>query len=326
MSLIRRRLMLSAGLLAAAALGLNVLAYRHARAMMHFQAGGQRTGKPESLSTAERLKALLSGPVIPRPSSSHTPADLGTNCRVLRIPVTPGITLGAWYCPGPERSPLVILFHGYAGEKSGNLPEARALLELGAAVLLVDFRGSGDSSAAYTTIGFDEAKDVAAAVQYARTQLNPPRIILYGKSMGAAAVLRAVHSCGVEPDAIIVEAVFDRMLTTVKHRFEAMGVPSFPAAQLLVFWGGVQAGFNGFAHNPADYAQRVRCPTVLLHGEVDSRARVEEARRVFANMPGPKAFFSFSGLGHDGAVKQHRSQWEEAMQWGLEEAAKPRAR
>jgi hypothetical protein len=53
--------------------------------------------------------------------------------------------------------------------------------------------------------------------------------------MGAAAVLRAVARCGVQPDAIIVESVFDNMLNTVRHRFEAMGVPSFPGAQLLVF-------------------------------------------------------------------------------------------
>jgi len=37
-------------------------------------------------------------------------------------------------------------------------------------VLLVDFRGSGDSSEAYTTIGFDEAKDVAAVM----------RLVFYG--------------------------------------------------------------------------------------------------------------------------------------------------
>ena len=58
--------------------------------------------------------------------------------------------------------------------------------------------------------------------------------------MGAASVLRSVHSCGVQPDAIIAESVFDRMLTTVRHRFELMGVPSFPCAELLVFWGGRQ--------------------------------------------------------------------------------------
>jgi len=63
---------------------------------------------------------------------------------------TNGIKLGAWYCPGQPGRPLVILFNGYGGEKSGTLPEAKALRDLGLAVLLVDFRGSGDSSESYT--------------------------------------------------------------------------------------------------------------------------------------------------------------------------------
>jgi len=126
-----------------------------------------------------------------------------------------------------------------------------------------------------------EAEDVAAAVRHAQEHLSYSKLILYGQSMGAAAVLRAVHNCGARPDAIIVEAVFDKMLNTVGHRFGAMGLPAFPGAQLLVFWGGIQAGFNGFAHNPVDYAAGVRCPILFLHGDDDPRARLEEARRVW---------------------------------------------
>jgi pimeloyl-ACP methyl ester carboxylesterase len=116
--------------------------------------------------------------------------------------------------------------------------------------------------------------------------------------MGAAVVLRAVHACGVQPDAIIAEAVFDRMLSMVRNRFRIMGVPSFPGAELLVFWGGRQAGFNGFSLNPVDYAASVRCPILFLHGAADPRARIEEARSVFATVPGWKRFKEFPGIGH----------------------------
>ena len=60
--------------------------------------------------------------------------------------------------------------------------------------------------------------------------------------MGAVAILRAVQETGIKPDGVIVEAVFDTMLHAVRHRFEAMGVPAFPSAELLVFWGGVETG------------------------------------------------------------------------------------
>jgi pimeloyl-ACP methyl ester carboxylesterase len=185
----------------------------------------------------------------------------------------------------------------------------------------VDFRGSGESSEAYTTIGYREAEDVAAAVRYAREHLPHARLILYGQSMGAAAVLRAVHACGVQPDAIIAEAVFDRMLSTVRNRFRIMGVPSFPGAELLVFWGGRQAGFDGFSLNPVDYAASVRCPILFLHGAADPRARIEEARSVFAAVPGWKRFKEFPGLGHQAALARFPDEWKATVAQFLRDAA-----
>jgi hypothetical protein len=84
--------------------------------------------------------------------------------------------------------------------------------------------------------------------------------------MGAAAILRAVHAHAIQPDGVILEAVFDTLLNTVRHRFRAMQVPAFPSAELLVFWGGRQWGFDGFEHNPSGYAASVHCPTLLMHG------------------------------------------------------------
>jgi dipeptidyl aminopeptidase/acylaminoacyl peptidase len=266
---------------------LNCAAYRQAYLMTHFRAG-LRTSKPETMNVAQRLKTLLFGVNLPRPHSLLLPIELGPYGRNVTIPGAVGIRLGGWYCPASPEAPLVILFHGYGGEKTDSLNEARVFIELGLSVLLVDFRGSGDSSESYTTLGYDEGDDVAAAVQYARTNLSYSKLFLYGNSMGAAAVLRAVHSCGIIPDAIIVEAVFDRMLSTVRNRFKLMGVPSFPCAELLVFWGGRQFGFNGFKHNPVDYAASVRCPILFLHGTADSRAHLAEARHVYDAVPGPK--------------------------------------
>ena len=299
--------------------GLNLLAYIHAYAMTHFSVGGARTPKPEELSFGEKLKVLCVGTRIPRPESQLPPSALGPECRSLKLTGTKGVMLGAWYCAADPASPLVILFHGYAGDKTGTLPEARAFLQLGLSVLLVDFRGSGESSAAYTTIGYDEAEDVASAVHYARTHLGHPKIVLYGVSMGAAAVLRAVANDQVRPDAIIAEAVFDRMLSTVKNRFEILHVPSFPGAQLLVFWGGWGAGFNAFKHNPADYARAVRCPILFLHGSADPRARVTEARQVFAQVPGSKWFHEFPGVRHEAAVKRFPQEWTETVRSFLAE-------
>ncbi len=289
---------------------LNLLACRHAYIMMHYTRGGQRTDKPEKLSRMQRLGVLLWGVNIPRPRSHLTVEALGAGATARVIPGEGGIKLGAWYCSAGSNAPLVILFHGYTSEKSGTLPEAKAFLEMGCSVLLVDFRGSGDSSESYTTIGYDEGDDVAAAVRYARQNLPSAKIILYGQSMGGAAILRAVSDCGVKPDAIVIEAVFDTLLHTVRHRFEAMHTPSFPNAELLVFWGGAEMGFNGFKHNPVAYAAKVTCPALFFHGSADPRAHVEEARSVYEAVAGPKEFKAFANLGHASGVTRFPDEWK----------------
>ena len=194
------------------------------------------------------------------------------------------------------------------------LPEAKALHELGYASLLVDFRGSGGSAGAATTIGVSEADDVAAAFAYARRTWPGLTVVLFGQSMGGTAVLRAVIVHGLEPPAVILACPFDRLVTTVGNRFGSMGLPAFPAAGLLVFWGGVQHGFNGFRHNPVDYAKRVRCPVLLLQGDLDPRVTPAQARAIFANLAGEKYFELLLGVGHENHATSNPEQWKKAVQ------------
>ena len=100
----------------------------------------------------------------------------------------------------------------------------------------------------------------------------------------------------------------------MRHRFEALGVPSFPGAELLIFWGGRQAGFNGFSHNPVDYAASVRCPILFLHGTADPRAHLEEARHVFDAVPGVKSFEELPGVRHEAGVARFPEKWKAAVE------------
>jgi pimeloyl-ACP methyl ester carboxylesterase len=302
---------------------LNALAYNHAYAMTHFTAGGSRTKGPEKLSIPAKLKTLFVGVNIPRPASARSPSDLSRDCRVLTIAGGKDrLTLSAWYCNRGNETPLVILFHGYATEKTSLLPEARMFLDLGASVLLVDFRGSGDSSESYTTIGVHEAEDVAAVARYARGNLPHSVIVLFGQSMGAVAILRAIQQHGVAPEAVILEAVFDTLFNTARNRFNSMGVPSFPSAYLLVFWGGRQWKFNSFSHNAVEYAKSLNCPALFIHGANDPRATVAEGRRVFAAVPGPKEFKVFKSAGHGSCASLYPDEWKAAVAKVIREAEK----
>jgi alpha-beta hydrolase superfamily lysophospholipase len=300
---------------------LNVVAFGHARAMLRFARVGRQTKNPEDLSPLETLKVLLIGVRVAKPTDSRTPEQLGLPFERHSIPVDGRITLGAWLIPHARPKGGVILFHGFTDVKSQLLLEAAAFHARGFSALLVDFRGSGDSSERYTTVGYLEADDVVAAIRYAGDRLGMHAPILYGRSMGACAVLRALalHDCAVS--AIVLEGVFDRMLTTVKQRFMSMGVPTTPFAQLLVFWGGLMFGFWAFAHNPIAYAARCRVRALMLHGSEDPRATLAQAKTVFDALAGEKRFVVFPGAKHESLIEFDRARWDAAIDQLLAEGS-----
>lgn len=288
---------------------LNAWTFRHAWAMTHFSSGGASTIRPEEMSAWGRAKVLMTGINLPRPVNDKTPADLNLPFESHRVTTADGIELEAWHVPQPDPRAIVLMFHGYGGNKAHLLNEARAFHEMGCAVLLVDFRGSGGSSGDATTLGVYEAADVAASYELAaRTAPDCPRV-LFGRSMGSVAILRAIAHAGISPDGIIIECPFDRLLGTVAHRFTAMGLPSFPCAQMLVFWGGIQHGMNGFTHNPCEYAARVNCPALLMHGAQDKRVSVTEVQAVYDALAGQKQLEIFPEVGHESCYRTRPDLW-----------------
>jgi hypothetical protein len=279
---------------------LNVVAYRHAWRMTHFLPAGRRTASPEKLSLLGKMRTLVLGVDIPKPPVSPVTFDLPQPARTVHFTARDGVNLAAWDIPAPREHGVAILFHGYAVSRSKSFGEARLLHELGWRTVLVDFRGSGESDGVVTTLGWKESEDVAAAARWTRQEWPESRVLLYGVSMGGAAVLRAMATENVRPDALILECPFDRLLTTVGHRYHAMGLPAFPFAELLVFWGGAQHGFNAFRLNPVEYAGSVTCPALVLDGEQDPWVKPAEARRVASAMRGPTECHLFPGGGHGG--------------------------
>lgn len=304
------RLLLAAA--AAALFALNLLAYRQVWAMTHFAGTGRRTPRPEALSLSEKLGVLVTGARLPRPRNERDPSDVGLAFERHRFPSPDGLALEAWLVPCAEAHGSVLMFHGYADRKASLLSAARAFHELGYAALLLDFRGSGGSEGGTTSIGYHEARDVLAALLHARSIGLPRPHVLFGVSMGAAAVLRAAGPEAARPDALVLQYPFPSLSSAVAHRFRAIGLP-VPLAPLVVFWGGVQQGFDGFAHDPLEYARGVRAPTLLMQGDRDDRVSLDEARAIYAALPGPKRFQVFRGAGHESLVEAQPELWRDTV-------------
>ena len=104
-----------------------------------------------------------------------------------------GLTLFGRCYPAAPDAPWLLLFHGYrsAAERDfcGGLPFG---MGMGCNVLLVDERAHGKSGGRCLTLGIRERYDCRRWVDYVVGHAGPDaKIVLYGMSMGAAAVLMA---------------------------------------------------------------------------------------------------------------------------------------
>lgn len=305
----RRNLFRAALALLLAFAVLQGMALRQARAMLTYREGGARTAPPEDLSVWGKLRLLWTGISLPKPANFATWSGGATNISSGR-----GADLELWWREAAAPRGTVLLLHGYGDVKSSLVPEAESLARRGWSVALLDFEGHGGSDGHTTTLGWREAEDVCAAVAWlGETRRLARPLVLFGMSMGGAAALRAQADLGVGADGLIVASVFDRLDHAVRNRFDAMGWPAWPAAPCMVFWGGWLNGFNGFRHNPADYAARARVPVLVLHGSDDPRARVDEGHALAraAGMRG--TFVPFPGAGHESLCARDPARWDAAV-------------
>ncbi len=202
----------------------------------------------------------------------------------------------------------VLMFHGFSSCKASMITKSEELVKMGYNTLLVDFMGSGGSDGNETTIGFKEAEEVKACYDYLQ-QRGEKNIYLFGSSMGAAAILKAINDYQLKVSGIMIECPFGTMYQTTCSRFQQMHVPTIPMAALLDFWGGLECGFNAFTYSPTNYAKSVSRPTLLMYGALDENVSRAETDQIFANLAGKKQLVIFQRAGHDDYLVNHKKEW-----------------
>lgn len=283
---------------------MNAIACLHAYKFTHFDTNTKdKTKDAKSMSFGQKLKTLFVGINNPRPETRILP-----DIEFETITLKSNKTIECWLIRNDSAKGSVILFHGYGGEKSSMLDKADILLSLGYNTLLVDFMGSGGSEGNQTTIGFHEAEEVKTVFEYLEEQ-GETNIILFGTSMGAVAIMKAQKDYNLKANSIILECPFGTILETVQARFNSMKVPTFPMANFLVFWGGIQNDFNAFKHNPAEYAKSINCPVLLLSGEKDARVSMKETKRIFNSLKGIKRLRTYPLAGHENYLNNYKKEW-----------------
>ena len=284
---------------------LNVVVIFHAYKFTHFyEMNDAAVKKQEAKNGWDKTSDLLFG--FNAAKQQNTAPD--TTYKSVSLRTADGLTLSGWLINVANSKGSVAMFHGHGSKKSAILSEAKGFNRLGYNTLLVDMRAHGASEGNTCTIGYKEAADVKTAYEYLQ-KTGETNIVLYGISLGAATVTKAINDYALKPSKIILEMPFASLPDAVEGRVKMMGLPVQPISTLLTFWGGTLHGFWAYNLRPADYVKKIKCPVLVHWGRHDPRVSEAETNDVFKNITTPKRLEIFEESGHESLLKKEPSKW-----------------
>jgi pimeloyl-ACP methyl ester carboxylesterase len=229
-----------------------------------------------------------------------TPAHLHLRYDVVWVPTgrDDGASLNGWWAPGSDAgAPVLLYLHGNDLNIGANVEHVARLNAMGFCVLIVDYRGYGNSGG-----GFPSEAQVYEDAETAWNYLiqvrhtKPARTFIYGHSLGAAI---AIHLAVTHPEAggLIVESAF----TSMRDMAE-LSYPFFPVDWLL------NQRFDSLAEMP-----RLHMPVLFIHGEADAIAPYTMSERLYRAAKPPKRLALIPGAGHEDSATVGGARYSNAV-------------
>jgi len=219
---------------------------------------------------------------LPDSTVDVTPRDAGLSFEDVYFTTSDGVRLNGWFVPYQGSKITLLWAHGNAGNISHRVENLKLLhQQVNISVFIFDYRGYGRSGGKVSEEG--TYKDATAALQYLRSRadVEPKRIIFFGRSLGAAvaADLAAREDCL----ALILETPFVSIREMARAAF-----PLLPIGPLL-----------RTRYDVIEKIAKVRAPLLVLHGDQDEVVPYEQGKKVFAAAVGPKEFYTIRGAHHN---------------------------
>jgi len=218
---------------------------------------------------------------VPERTLTMTPTDVGMDYQDVSIETSDGVTLHGWFIAG--RSPKVLLFfHGNAGNISHRLDSIAQFQELGLSVLIIDYRGYGQSTGRTTETGI--YRDAEAAWRYLIDDrgIEASDIVIFGRSLGGSVASRLASEN--QPLALIVESSFTSIPDIATELY-----PWLPVRWL-----------SHLSHATRDHVRDVRCPILIIHSRNDEIVPFHHGEAIFASANEPRTLMTIRG-GHNDA-------------------------
>ena len=213
---------------------------------------------------------------VPGRTLSMTPADAHMDYEDVSIEAADGVKLHGWFIVGA--SPHVLLFfHGNAGNISHRLDSIRQFQNLGLSVLIIDYRGYGQSGGRTTEAGIYRDADAAWRYLTETRGVLPDNVVIFGRSLGGSVAARLATQQ--QPLALIVESSFTSVPDIAQEHY-----PWLPARWL-----------SRLSHATADYIREARCPVLVVHSRDDEIIPFHHGQAIFAAAPEPRTLLTLRG-------------------------------
>jgi len=216
-----------------------------------------------------------------------TPGTIGLDYEDVHLSTEDGVPLHGWLVPAPQPisgSPgaTLLFFHGNAGNISHRLDSLRIFADLGLDVFILDYRGYGLSGGDPTERG--TYRDATAAWRWLTEVrgLDPGRIVVFGRSLGAAVALELATR--VEPAGVILESAFISV--------PELGAEMYP-------WLPVRL-LARYRYDNLGRIASLRAPLLVVHSRGDEIVPFRHGQALFDAAPPPKRFLELQGGHNDG--------------------------
>lgn len=197
----------------------------------------------------------------------------------VELATSDGLRLLAWYLPPPAGRPVVVYFHGNAGNLADRSRRLRRIAEGGLGVLIPEYRGYGGNAGEPTESGL--LADARAAMDFVRQKgFGADRIVLYGESLGTGLATRIASEQSVA--ALILQSPYTSITAIAERRFSYLPVDFM-----------LKDRFDSLSRMPW-----VRAPLLILLGDRDMIVPPELSRTLFAAAQGIKELWVAPQGGH----------------------------
>lgn len=207
-----------------------------------------------------------------------------------------------WWLPHKDKdAPTLLYFHGTFRTLFQNSHKIDALRQAGFAVLAVEYRGWGLSTAITPS---EQTILQDAGVAWAELQRREPRAsqrVIYGHSMGSGVAVDLASRLRAKTDygALILESAFTS--------FTDLARESGFVARLLV-------RFNNERFASVEKIARVQAPLLMIHGSADATIPIGLGEKLFTAANRPKLWFSIEGGAHSDLHQIDQGQYQAILQ------------